>query len=217
MVIPVSDRLNYTDTGLQVTPTAIGATPETRARWVLSVSGAPELLDTLEKIKQLPHIAILVIDIPLKKGFEKLQEMKKMFPSVKVLVLTTFNHEYAIDRMYRKGANGCLHLKTCTSSDVITALHAIYNKDYYQSDLITNRLYRNLGNDDKTKIKITDKEIEFLSHVCEDRTYRKIAEIMHIGIRTADSYRNNLSAKLGIKTRAGLIKFAISIGLVSDD
>ena len=62
---------------------------------------------------------------------------------------------------------------------------------------------------------LTENETIFLQWICSDKTYKEIAEEMHISPRTVDTYRDNLFKKLDIKTRVGLAIFAIKHGIVS--
>lgn len=64
-------------------------------------------------------------------------------------------------------------------------------------------------------VQLTKREREFLTYCAKDLTYSEIADLMGIGIRTADYYRDSLFAKLNLNTRVGLTLYAIRIGLVS--
>ena len=175
----------------------------------IEVSDGEELIKQLKKAKRLPEICLLDINMPRKNGYDTLKEIKAQWPDMKFLVLTMFNTEYAIMRMLRGGANGYT-LKNCNPNELKKALTAIYETGYYHSELVSNRIHTSLKNEDK----ITDKEIQFLTLCCNDCSYREIAEIMHVSPRTVEGYRDALFQKLNIKTRTGLVMYAISTGIV---
>ncbi|MDP4149489.1 MAG: LuxR C-terminal-related transcriptional regulator, partial [Bacteroidota bacterium] len=73
-------------------------------------------------------------------------------------------------------------------------------------------LHKDLGNPDE-QVALSDKEKEFLRLVCSELTYKDIADKMYISHRTVDNYRNVLFEKLKVKSRVGLVMYAIKNGI----
>lgn len=71
------------------------------------------------------------------------------------------------------------------------------------------------GNEKIEEDKLTDREVEFLKLAATELTYKEIAERMHLSPRTIDGYRDDLFAKLNIKSRVGLVIYAIKNGIVT--
>jgi two-component system invasion response regulator UvrY len=181
----------------------------------IQANNGKELIDKLKGAPSLPDICILDINMPVKNGYETIIEAKKMWPEMKFLVLTTLNKEYTIKQMIRNGANGYL-LKSCNPDELNRALISIYKTGYYISELTSHQILSLLQEGDTNPLnKISKKELYFLSLCAQDYTYREIANIMHVSPRTVDGYRDELFDKLHVRTRTGLVIFAISIGLFS--
>jgi two-component system, NarL family, invasion response regulator UvrY len=175
----------------------------------IEADNGEELINKLEKAKTIPDICLLDINMPQKNGYDALIDIKIKWPTIKILVLTIFTNEYAIIRMLRSGANGYI-LKNCNPLDLKNALLTIQKSGYFHSDFLSTK-----ANTEVSQLpKITDKEIQFLSLCCIDGGYKEIADLMGLSVRTVEGYRDSLFEKLKIKTRTGLVMYAISIGIV---
>jgi two-component system invasion response regulator UvrY len=175
-----------------------------------------ELVKHLNK-ESLPDIALLDINMPLMDGYATAAWIKANFPDIKVLALSMYDDEEAIIKMLKNGARGYI-LKDSHPSELKTAIESLATKGFYYSDMVTGRLMRTIMDDPGTAIrvndKISEKEIEFLRLAATELTYKEIAERMHLSPRTIDGYRDALFEKLGIKSRVGLVLYAIKTGLV---
>ena len=179
--------------------------------------------DFLEKLKDhhAPQIALMDINMPGMDGYQTTLHLKQHFPEIKVLALSMYDDENAIIRMLRNGAKGYI-LKDSDPAELKNALQALLHKGFYHSDLVTGKLIHTINNMDepehatiKSVLGLNPKEIEFLKLVCTEKTYKEIADEMHLSHRTIDGYRDNLFEKLEIKSRVGLVLFAIKNGIVA--
>lgn len=164
----------------------------------------------------IPDIILLDVNMPDIDGYETAKWIYKNFPQVKVLALSMFSDESTIIRMLRLGAKGYI-MKNAEPEELKLALDSVLLKDFYLSELISGKIISGLHKDmDKPQepISLTEKEKEFLKHVCTELTYKDIAGKMFVSPRTVDDYRNSLFEKLGVKTRVGLVIFAIKHGMV---
>lgn len=179
--------------------------------------------DFLEKLSShtAPEIVLMDINMPLMDGYETTLWLKKNRPEIKVLALSMFDEENAIMRMIRYGARGYI-LKDCLPAEFKEALYSIKTKGFYQSDMVTGKLIHSINQLDEPGqsslhdiFSLNEKEMEFLKLVCTEMTYKEIADKMHLSPRTIDGYRDNLFEKLQIKSRVGLVLFAIKNGIVN--
>lgn len=168
----------------------------------------------------LPEVVLLDINMPVMDGYQTAHWLKEHHPDVKVLALSMNDDEHAMIRMLKNGARGYV-LKDCEPQELKTAIHALMTKGYYHSEMVTARLIHSLahmedeGSATKQLMGINDKEIHFLRLACTEMTYKEIADQMGLSPRTVDGYRDALFEKLGIKSRVGLVLFAIKNGIVT--
>ncbi|MEO5592299.1 MAG: response regulator transcription factor [Chitinophagaceae bacterium] len=167
-----------------------------------------------------PDIVLLDINMPEMDGYETALWLKKNYPLVKVLALSMYDNENAIIRMFKAGAKGYI-LKDCEPSELRAALDSVNDKGFYYSEMVTGRLIHTINKLDdednytKNLIQLNDREMEFLKLACSELTYKEIADKMFLSPRTIDGYRDALFEKLNVKTRVGLVMYAIKNGIVS--
>lgn len=179
-------------------------------------------MDFIKKINplRLPDIVLMDINMPHMDGYETTRWLKKYHPQVKVLALSMYDNEAAVIRMLQAGAKGYI-LKDCEPTELLTAINSLLNKGFYYSELVSGRLINainkmeNTSDEKNTSTILTDREAEFLQLLCTDLSYKEIADKMNISPRTVDGYRDNLFLKLKIKTRIGLVIYAIKNQLVN--
>ena len=176
----------------------------------------------LEKLKNnpAPQITLMDINMPVMDGYETALYLKHHYPEIQVLALSMYDDENAIIRMLRNGAKGYI-LKDCDPSELKDALNSLLQKGFYYSELVTGKLVHTINHLDDTEnssiknvMGLNSKEIEFLKMVCTEMTYKEIAEQMCLSPRTVDGYRDSLFEKLQLKSRVGLVLFAIKNGIV---
>ncbi len=168
----------------------------------------------------LPGIVLLDINMPEMDGYDTALWLKENYPEIKILALSMYDNENAIIRMFKAGAKGYI-LKDCDPSELRAALEAITSKGFYYSEMVTGKLIHTINTmDDKDNqlinpVKLNDREINFLKLSCTELTYKEIADKMFVSPRTIDGYRDDLFHKLKIKTRVGLVMYAIKNGIVN--
>ncbi len=160
-----------------------------------------------------PDIVLLDVSMPHMDGFETAKWITTNLPLAKILVLSMFDDEKSIIKMIRNGAKGYI-LKDSEPQELEIALNDIVHKGYHYSDLVNGKLIHavnKLDSDlaDETQSKLTSREMEFLKLSCSEMTYKEIANIMYLSVRTVEGYRDNLFIKLNLKTRVGLVLYAI--------
>jgi len=177
--------------------------------------------DFIKKLDQntIPDIVLMDINMPEMDGYETTVWLKNNHPEVKVLALSMYDNEQAIIRMLKCGARGYI-LKDIEPAEFKAALESLVNKGYYYSDLVTGKLIHAVNsNDDPRKssgiqITLSDREIEFLKYMCTEMTHKEIADKMFLSARTIDGYRDDLFEKLHVRSRVGLVMYAIKNAIV---
>lgn len=177
-----------------------------------------------QKINGGPRVEIAIVDLnmPVMDGYETLLWMRTACPETRALALTFDGTEDAIIKAVRNGARGFV-LKDVEPSELKIALDHICGTGYYHTDMVHNSLMSNFDKKtsqerarDKVMEQITPREMEFLNLVCDvkEYTYEQIGEIMDVHRRTVDGFRQGLFDKFGIKSKTGLVLFAVRWGMV---
>jgi DNA-binding NarL/FixJ family response regulator len=177
-------------------------------------------LDFQKQIKKdnAPDLILLDINMPEMDGFATAQWIKVNYPLIKVMALSMYDNENAIIRMFKAGAKGYI-LKDSEPAELKAALDSILTKGYYYSELVTGKLIHSINKldedaDVRNLVQLNNRELEFLKYACTEMTYKEIADKMCLSPRTIDGYRDALFEKLNLKTRVGLVMYAIKNGIV---
>ena len=174
--------------------------------------------DVKEKLGKhlIPDIILLDVNMPEMDGFETTQWLHKNYPHIKVLVLSMLSDEKTIIKMFRLGAKGYL-LKNTDHEELKKALDSVMKKNFYLSEEISGKIISGLHKDAdrfEEPPSLTQREKDFLRLICSEITYKDIAAKMFVSPRTVDEYRNSLFEKLKVKSRVGLVMYAMRNGMV---
>lgn len=192
----------------------------------LEAGNGRELVDALQVLQgnglPLPAIAIVDLNMPVMDGYETIAWLRAHAPGVLPLALTFDGNEEAVVRAVRVGARGFL-LKSTRPAVLKTALDSLLLTGYYYTEnthnaLQSDALHRNRQERERADLlaRITPREMEFLLLVCDEAeyTYEQMAERMGVHRRTVDNYRISLFEKFDIKSKTGLVLFAMRWGLL---
>jgi DNA-binding NarL/FixJ family response regulator len=164
---------------------------------------------------QKPDVVLLDIQMPLMDGIGAIQEIKRDFPDVKVVVLSMHDDNSMITKMMELGANGYL-TKTADLEAIYEAIRNTFYNEFHFNATTNMALIDNLRSKKQAiqegtapDAKLSDKEITVLRLMCEERSTREIADIVEASPRTIEAIRDRIKAKLNIKTTAGLILYAV--------
>lgn len=191
---------------------------------IFEAGNGNELIEKIDK-EDLPDVVLMDINMPEMDGFDATLWLKKNYPWVNVLALSMYDDDNSIIRMIRNGAKGYI-LKDSAPKELKQAIDSIISKGFHYSELVSGRLIHNIREDDEEKnnkgnrklaMGLSEKQIEFLKLAATEMTYKEIADQMHLSPRTIDGYRDDLFEKLGVKSRIGLVLFAIKNGIVRMD
>lgn len=167
-----------------------------------------------EQLKtQVPDIILLDVSMPEMDGYATAEWLRETFPDIAVLALSTHHTESVIVKMLRLGCRGYI-LKDVRPSELQRALDAVATQGYCFSEYVTGRMLHSIQQEDKQGIKLSERELEFLRHSTSEMTYKEIADVMGISVKTVDGYRDTLFQKLNAKSRIGLALYAIKHEIV---
>jgi DNA-binding NarL/FixJ family response regulator len=185
------------------------------------VGEAADGVEAIQAVKKLkPDIVLMDISMPKLGGLEATLEIKKINPAIKILVLTQYEDTVYIRRFFKAGASGYL-LKKAVGVELLNAIETVMSgKTYVHPSIASCVMDGYLGIQkgeppvEDTYDSLTDREKQVLKLIAEGYTQKEAADILNISAKTVVTHQTNISQKLDIHTRAGLIKFAIQKGII---
>lgn len=168
-----------------------------------------------------PDVVLMDIAMPRLGGLEATLEIRKSRPDAKVLVLSQYDDKEYVSRFLKAGACGYI-LKKAMGSELADAIRAVARGEAYlyptvASHLVEAYLEGGPGDDSDPYESLTDREKQVLKLIGEGLTHKEIGNVLGISPRTAIAHQSNISEKLDIHSKSGLIKFAIFKGVVKLD
>jgi two-component system response regulator NreC len=170
-----------------------------------------------EAIKHKPDVVLMDIAMPNLNGFEATRQIKKKLPETKILVLSMYRDDEYILQALQAGVSGYV-LKDVAVEELITAIRAVNNSQYYLSPSISRTVIdASLGKIEKADREpfdlLTPREREIVQLIAEGYTNKEIAAKLFISVKTVDAHRSHIMEKLDIHDVALLVKYAIRKGL----
>ena len=182
---------------------------------VAQAQDGEQLLDKLACVKT--DCVVMDLSMPNLDGLATLKEIKKRFPKVKCLVLTMQKDQEHFKSAIANGASGYVLKDNAFDLLVMAIKMVMKGKSYISpaiSELITEQYVRSIKDGDMPSLEIlTVREKEILKLVAQGNANKNIASRLKISIRTAETHRSRLIHKLGLRTTASLVKYALAKGL----
>lgn len=181
-------------------------------------------LNKLEKIPKnhLPEIILMDIEMPGKSGIEATGEIKKIYPSIDILIQTVFENEDKIFRSIQAGASGYL-LKDDPIQKYVDAISELANGGAVLSSNIALKVMSFIKKEQDTDAQkaqkakedfsLSSRELEILTAIVEDLTDQEIGEKLFISPHTVRTHIKNIYKKLHVHSRASAVRFALTNGL----
>jgi len=172
---------------------------------------APEALAQIGKLK--PDLVIMDISLKQSHGLELLKDLKAQEPKIPVLVLSMHEESLYADRVLGAGAMGYITKQQATRN-ILSAVRKVLAGQVYFSEQMAERMLRKLVGKPSDKVpltpeSLTDREVEVLQMIGRGCGTRRIAEDLHIGIKTVESYRARIKEKLNLSSGDQLLQYAI--------
>ena len=173
--------------------------------------------EALELVKQLkPNLMLLDLTMPDKGGFEVLDHITKKYPEIKVIVLTVHEAaEYAI-RALREKAAGFLP-KSAAPTELEQAIQTVIRGEVYISPETSQKALLEIGKGTTRQdllATLSPRQREVLRLIAEGKTTKQIAQVLEISVKTVETHRAQLMERLKIHDVAGLVRYAILVGLI---
>jgi len=174
----------------------------------VQASSCSELISLLKE----ESLDLLILDLNLgdKNGVESIENVSDLFPTLPILVLSTYPEEPYAVQTFKAGASGYLN-KTVISSELIKAIHKITaGKKYISESLAENLAYGfSLEKSDTDPVELLSKrEFEVLSLIASGQAYKEIASKLNLSPKTVSTYRTRILEKLNLTSTAQLLRFA---------
>ncbi|MBK9399682.1 MAG: response regulator transcription factor [Bacteroidetes bacterium] len=166
-------------------------------------------------------VVLMDINMPVINGIEATQEIKRLRPDVKVIIVS-MNTDYAtVNKAIKAGADGYI-LKSEGAEEIEKALKSVLKNEVYLSKILSDTMTKDgdgriASREDLLHFSeslITTREQGVLKLVAEGFTNQQIADTLHISVRTVDTHRTNMLTKLKLPNTAALVKFAVENKLV---
>jgi len=171
--------------------------------------------EVLEYLKTEPVDLILMdINMPELDGIQTTKKIRRLFPKVKVLILSMHNKEGYIKNAIDVGAKGYI-LKNTGKTELLLAIDHIIEGHTYFSQEVTETLIKNIGAGNPDGITMSKKEKNILELLSDGFTTAEIAETLVASQHTIETYRRNLLLKFKAKNVSELIKISMKEGFIS--
>jgi DNA-binding NarL/FixJ family response regulator len=171
--------------------------------------------DMMHKLKlKKPDILIMDIRMPETDGIKALQLIRKEYEDIKIIILSMYDDKETITKMMEYGANAYL-TKTTDADEIYKAILTCMNENFYFNDLVNAAVLLKLQHKKTvrkfypTPVKFSEKELKILKLISEDKTTEEISEDVFLSPRTVETIRQNMKTKVGAKTIAGLVMYAM--------
>ncbi len=160
-----------------------------------------------------PDVVLMDVAMPLLNGLEASRQIKHDHPEIAILVLTMHDDEEYVKQLLAAGVSGYI-LKHVAASELVAAIRDVHSGKAVLSPTITRVILDDFIRRDGSHPQhhaddLTAREREVLQLIAEGYTSKKIAEMLNVSVKTVQTHRTSLMAKLDLHDRGGLIKYAI--------
>jgi two-component system response regulator NreC len=178
-------------------------------------SGGEEALRLVESLK--PDILVLDLSMPDLDGIQVTKRVHESSPNVRILILTVHEDEALLREAIRAGASGYI-LKHAAEEELISAINIVQVGDIYVHPKLLRSLLaepqKPMPPSSQPEELLTPRELDVLDRIVQGYTNRQIAEELSLSVRTVEGYRANMTEKLGLRSRAELVRYAREHGLI---
>jgi DNA-binding NarL/FixJ family response regulator len=185
---------------------------------VAEASDGREALRLIETHR--PDVVLMDITMPGLNGLEAAGRVASEFPYVHVIILSMHANEEYVLQALRAGAAGYL-LKDADTTELELAVTAVARGEMYLSPPVSKHVIadyvRRVGDESSSLVQLTTRQREVLQLIAEGHTTKEIARILDVSVKTAETHRTQLMERLDIHDIAGLVRYAIRVGLVSPE
>ena len=181
------------------------------------IAEADDGREVLRLVRQhKPHLVLMDIAMPALNGLEATRRVAKRFPDVRVIILSTYGDEEHVCQALHAGAAGYL-LKGAALEELELAIRSVAQGETYLSPPVSKPVImeylRRTNADLSPHERLSPRQAEILQLIAEGNTAKQIALELNISVKTVETHRAVLMKRLGVRDLAGLIRYAVKIGL----
>jgi two-component system, NarL family, response regulator NreC len=188
------------------------------------ISEAQDGIEAVAAVQRTkPDVAILDVTMPGSGGLDAIKEIVARSRSTRILPLTMHEEPAYLRTALSAGASGYV-LKKSVDADLLTAIRAVYKgRTYVDSELaevlVRDAISPNASDRDGSAARslLSDRELQVLKLVAEGFSSREVAEQIFVSTKTVETYRSRFAEKLGLKSRAQIVQYALNLGLLSSE
>jgi DNA-binding NarL/FixJ family response regulator len=175
---------------------------------------AEDAHQAMEAIKaQQPDMVIVDVSLKETSGLELIKDIKTRYPGLPVLTLSMHDESLYAERALRAGARGYI-MKQQATEELVTAIRKVLNGQLYVSDAIAAKMVGKLvgGGPDagaSAMERLSDRELEVFRLIGAGHGTRRIAEKLHLSVKTIETYRAHIKEKLNLADSVELVQHAI--------
>lgn len=182
-------------------------------RVVGSVADGREAVASAAQLK--PDVVVMDISMPDMNGVEAARRIHAARAQTRIVMLSMHSDAEHVYRALEAGATGYL-LKNSAGSELVAAVRAVHAGRRYLTEKINELVIAGYLGENRAVSpleSLSKRERDILQHIVDGRNNRETAELLHISVKTVETYRSRMLQKLGIKNVTELVKFAITHGL----
>jgi len=166
-----------------------------------------------------PDIVILDLEMPVLDGFKTLKILTEEHPKVKTIIFSSHYDEFYISELMLRGARAYVS-KTAFATEVFETINKVYTEGFYFNKGVRKHMMQTLIEDKNleeliTTKQLTEKEIEVLQQICDEKQNKEIAKALNISENTVEYYKRQLYTKTHSVSVVGLVKYAIRAGITT--
>ena len=182
-------------------------------RVVGSVADGREAVASAAQLK--PDVVVMDISMPDMNGVEAARRIHAARAETRIVMLSMHSDAEHVYRALEAGATGYL-LKNSAGSELVAAVRAVHVGRRYLTEKINELVIAGYLGENRAASpleSLSKRERDILQHIVDGKNNRETAELLHISVKTVETYRSRMLQKLGIKNVTELVKFAITHGL----
>lgn len=167
--------------------------------------------------KAMPDVLLLDITMPSGGGIKALEQVRRSFPQVRVLILTMHEDPAYLRSVLGAGASGYV-LKRAVDADLLFAIRAVHRGGTFVDPSLAQTLLPQVGGVAAGKGHVlSPRERQVLQLVAEGYTNQQIAERIFVGVKSVETYRARIGQKLSLNNRADFVRYALEAGLLTSE
>lgn len=178
-------------------------------------------------VLQKPDVVLLDINMPRCNGLEALTQLRQQAPDTRVLILTMHDDPEYLRQVLASGGSGFV-LKQAPSDELLAAIRAVYDGGVFLHPQHTRVLLDDAVDKQKEQetppvdekqarfANLSEREAQIFKLVALGHRNSEIADMLHLSVKTVETYKSRLMQKLGLRSRAALVRYALELGILDD-